>query len=159
VEPTERNAGFEFVDEISAARSPASTCRPSKRASATCWRKGAIAGFPLQDIRVRVYDGKPHPVDARKSLPDRREILPPKKRWSRPNPLLLEPIVTLEVTVPGQFVGDITGDLSGRRGRILGQDMLPGNMTIIKAQVPLAEVAQSQLAAPVRHRRPGQLTR
>jgi len=50
--------------------------------------------------------------------------------------------VTLEVTVPGQFVGDITGDLSGRRGRILGQDMLPGNMTIIKAQVPLAEVAQ-----------------
>ncbi len=103
---------------------------------------GVVAGFPLQDIRVSIYDGKHHPVDS-KEVAFRaagREAF--KDGVLKAKPVLLEPIVNIEVTIPAENVGDITGDLSSKRGRVLGQETLPGNIIVIKAQVPLAEVAQ-----------------
>jgi len=103
---------------------------------------GVVAGFPLQDIRVSIYDGKHHPVDS-KEVAFRaagREAF--KDGVKNAKPVLLEPIVNIEVTIPAENVGDITGDLASKRGKVLGQESLPGNIIVIKAQVPLAEVAQ-----------------
>lgn len=103
---------------------------------------GIIAGFPMQDVAVSIYDGKHHPVDS-KEVAFRaagREAF--KDGVLKAKPVLLEPIVNIEVTIPAENVGDITGDLASKRGRVLGQETLAGNIIVIKAQVPLAEVAQ-----------------
>jgi elongation factor G len=142
VEPAERNAGFQFVDEIFGGAIPGQFLPAVEKGVHDLMEQGVIAGFPLQDVRVRVYDGKHHPVDSKEVAFRIAGKLATKDAILKAKPVLLEPVVTLEVTVPAQFVGDITGDLSGRRGRILGQDILPGNMAVIKAQVPLSEVAQ-----------------
>ncbi len=104
--------------------------------------EGVIAGFPLQDIKVSVYDGKHHPVDSKEVAFRAAGKGAFKDAISKAKPALLEPIVNIEVTVPADNMGDITGDLSSRRGRVTGQEMLAGNMIVIKAQVPLAEVTQ-----------------
>jgi len=101
---------------------------------------GAVAGYPMQDIRVIVYDGKHHPVDSKEvafRTAGKNAFL---DAIGKAKPVLLEPIVNMEITVPASHMGDITSDLSGRRGRILGQQMLPGNLCTISAQAPLAEV-------------------
>jgi elongation factor G len=102
--------------------------------------EGIYAGYPVVDVKVRLYDGKTHPVDSKDiafQIAGREAI---KKGVMAAKPVLLEPVVILEVTVPGQFMGDITGDVNGRRGRILGMDSL-GDLQIIRAQVPLGEVS------------------
>jgi elongation factor G len=105
-------------------------------------QSGPIAGFPMQDVKCSVYDGKHHPVDSKevafRSAGKGAFIDAIKKA----KPALLEPIVNIEVTIPAENVGDIAGDLSSKRGRVIGQDMLPGNFIVIKAQVPLSEVSQ-----------------
>ena len=105
-------------------------------------QNGPVAGFPMQDVKVSVYDGKYHPVDSKevafRSAGKGAFIDAIKKA----KPALLEPIVNIEITIPAENVGDIAGDLSSKRGRVVGQEMLPGNYIVIKAQVPLAEVAQ-----------------
>ncbi|MGB7581046.1 MAG: elongation factor G [Sedimentisphaerales bacterium] len=103
---------------------------------------GFVAGFPLQDVKVSVYDGKYHPVDSKEvafRAAGKGAFL---EALEKARPVLLEPIVNIEVTAPAENIGDIAGDLAGKRGRVLGQDMLPGNMLLIKAQVPLSEVTQ-----------------
>jgi elongation factor G len=100
------------------------------------------AGFPLQDIKVSVYDGKHHPVDSKEVAFRAAGKGAFIDAVQKAKPGLLEPIVNMEVTAPAENMGDITGDLAGKRGRVLGQDMLPGNLVVIKAQVPLAEVTQ-----------------
>jgi elongation factor G len=142
VEPMERNTGFEFVDEIFGGSIPGQYLPAVEKGVHDILEEGAVAGFPMQDVRVRVYDGKHHPVDSKEIAFRIAGKLAAKDAILKAKPVLLEPVVNIEVTVPAQFVGDITGDLSGRRGRILGQDMLPGNMAVIRAQVPLSEVAQ-----------------
>jgi elongation factor G len=102
---------------------------------------GAVAGFPLKDVKVSITDGKHHPVDSKEvafRAAGKGAFL---DALSKAKPSLLEPIVNIEITVPADFVGGIAGDLSSRRGRVQGQDMLAGNMMVIKAQVPLSEVA------------------
>jgi elongation factor G len=142
VEPMERDAGFEFVDEIFGGTIPGQFLPAIEKGVRDLLEQGAIAGFPLQDIRVRVYDGKHHPVDSKEVAFRTAGKLAVKDAILKAKPVLLEPVVNIEVTVPAQHVGDITGDLSGRRGRILGQDVLPGNMAVIHARVPLSEVSQ-----------------
>jgi elongation factor G len=103
---------------------------------------GFVAGFPLQDVKVSVYDGKYHPVDSKEvafRAAGKGAFL---DALEKAKAVLLEPIVNIEVTAPAENIGDIAGDLAGKRGRVLGQDMLPGNMLLIKAQVPLSEVTQ-----------------
>jgi len=104
--------------------------------------KGFVAGFPMQDVVVSVYDGKYHPVDSKEvafRAAGKGAFL---DALGKAKPVLLEPIVDIEVTVPSENVGDITGDLASKRGRISGQEVLPGNLLVIKALVPLSEVAQ-----------------
>lgn len=103
---------------------------------------GFVAGFPMQDVKVSVYDGKYHPVDSKEvafRAAGKGAFL---DALEKAKAVLLEPIVNIEVTAPAENIGDIAGDLAGKRGRVLGQDMLPGNMLLIKAQVPLSEVTQ-----------------
>ena len=103
---------------------------------------GVLAGFPLQDVKVSIYDGKHHPVDSKEVAFRAAGKGAFIDAVSKARPVLLEPIVNIEITAPAENMGDITGDMASRRGRVSGQEMLPGNMVLIKAQVPLAEVAQ-----------------
>lgn len=103
---------------------------------------GVVAGFPLQDVKVSIYDGKHHPVDSKEVAFRAAGKGAFIDALQKAKPVLLEPIVIMEVTVPADNMGDITGDLASKRGRVLGQDMLAGNFVIIKAQVPLSEVTQ-----------------
>jgi len=142
IEPNERGAGYEFLDKIfgGAIDQP---FRPSvDKGCQAAISDGVIAGFPVVDVKVSLVDGKTHPVDSKDiafQIAGREAF---KLAFQKANPILLEPIVNLEVTVPSENVGDITGDLAGRRGRVQGQDVIPGNLITIKAQVPLAELQQ-----------------
>ncbi len=102
--------------------------------------QGAIAGYPMQNIKVSVYDGKHHPVDSKEVA----FLAAGKKAFidavQKAKPVLLEPFVTMEITVPADQIGDISSDISGRRGRIQGTDILPGNQAVIQAEAPLSEV-------------------
>jgi len=106
--------------------------------------EGVIAGFPLQDVRVIVYDGKHHSVDSKEVAfvaAARRAF---QKAVLDAAPIVLEPIVRIEVTAPSAATGDITGDLATRRGRVSGSHALAGQRTRIGALVPLAEIAEYQ---------------
>jgi len=147
VEPLERGAGFEFVDDTFGGSIPNGLMTAVEKGVRQGLEGGFIAGCPLQDLRVSVYDGKHHPVDSKEIAfvtAARHAFL---DAINSAGPVLLEPVVHLEVTVPCRFMGDITGDLAGKRGRIQGTDILPGDMALIDALVPLAEVGsyQSQL--------------
>jgi len=144
VEPTERNSDppLDFNWDIFGASIPGQFEPAVAKGINEVMQTGVVAGFPLQDIKVSIYDGKSHPVDSKEVAfrTAAREAFTDGIRNAKP--VLLEPIVNVEVTVPAENVGDITGDLASKRGRVLGQDMLAGNFIVIKAQVPLAEVAQ-----------------
>ncbi len=144
IEPLERGKGFEFVDEIFGGAIPGQFVPAIEKGVREVIDTGAIAGYPLQDVRVIVYDGKHHPVDSKEiafKAAGKHAFIDAVKKAK---PVLLEPIVDLEVTVPEDKMGAITGDLSGKRGRIQGQDFVGGGMAVVKAQAPLAEVMQYQ---------------
>ena len=101
---------------------------------------GYIAGFPIQDMRVTVYDGKHHPVDSKEVAfiaAGRKAML---DALAKARPIVLEPIVAMEVAIPDAHMGDITGDLSSRRGHMTGTGNLAGGMMVVQAQVPLSEL-------------------
>jgi elongation factor G len=107
--------------------------------------EGALAGFPMQDLRVVVYDGKHHPVDSKEvafSSAARKAFL---DAVQKANPIVLEPVMRLEITAPASAIGDITGDLATRRARINGNSALPGQRATVQALVPLAEISEYQL--------------
>lgn len=140
VEPLERGAGFEFVNDTFGGSIPHALIPAIEKGVRQGMQAGYIAGFPMQDIRVSVYDGKYHPVDSKEIA----FLTAGKKAFfdavSKAKPALLEPMVHVEVTAPSAHMGDITGDLAGRHGRIQGTDVLPGDMALIDALVPLSEV-------------------
>ena len=140
VEPLPRGSGFEFADEVKGGTIPNQFLPAVEKGVRQVLEHGAVAGYPLQDVRVVVYDGKHHPVDSKEVA----FVAAGKKAFldaiSRARPLLLEPIANLDVSVPEGAVGDITGGLAGKRARINGTDSLRGGELVIKAQVPLAEV-------------------
>ncbi|MDX1433095.1 MAG: elongation factor G [Gammaproteobacteria bacterium] len=147
VEPLERGGGFEFVDKIVGGVIPQQFIPAVEKGVRQVLVSGAIAGYPLQDVRVTVYDGKFHAVDSKEVA----FVTAGKKAFldaiSNANPIVLEPIVDIHVTVPQDKMGDITGDLSSKRGRINGTTALPGGMVTVSGQVPLSELGnyQSQL--------------
>jgi elongation factor G len=104
-------------------------------------RSGILAGFPVVDLKVRFYDGKSHEVDSSEMAFKIAASMCLKKAMQEANPILLEPIVKLEITVPEESMGDVMGDLNSRRGRVLGMDS-KGRFQVIKAQAPLSEVLQ-----------------
>ncbi len=139
VEPNERGAGYEFLDEIFGG-SIDLPFRPSvDKGVRQQMAEGVIAGFPVVDVKVALIDGKTHPVDSKDiafQIAGRNVM---KEAVMKAKPVLLEPIVNMEIAVPSRFMGDITGDISGRRGRIQGMETL-GDIQVVKAQVPAVEV-------------------
>ncbi|MFP4053125.1 MAG: elongation factor G, partial [Phycisphaerae bacterium] len=142
VEPMERGEGFEFVNDLFGESIPRQFLPAIEKGIHEVLHNGAIAGYPMQDVRVSVYDGKHHPVDSKEVAFKTAGKMAFVDAVQKAKPALLEPMVDMEITIPADFMGDIASDLSGRRGRIMGQDMLPGNQVVVKAQAPLAEVMQ-----------------
>ncbi|HUO10608.1 MAG TPA: elongation factor G [Phycisphaerae bacterium] len=140
VEPLDRGQGFEFVNDVFGGTIPGQYIPSVEKGVHDILSGGAIAGYPVQDIKVIVYDGKHHPVDSKDIAFRTAGKYALKDAITKARPALLEPIVNMEISVPERFVGDITGDLNGRRGRINGVDTLPGGMSSIRAVAPLAEV-------------------
>jgi len=139
IEPLPRGSGFEFVDEVVGGAIPAAFVASCEKGIKTAMSEGALAGFPLVDVRAVVYDGKTHPVDSKDiafQIAARNGF---KEAVLKAKPVLLEPIMDVDVTIPDEYMGDITGSLNSRRGRIMGME--PGTgIQIIKAQVPLEEM-------------------
>ncbi|HEX4055568.1 MAG TPA: elongation factor G [Tepidisphaeraceae bacterium] len=144
IEPLERGKGFEFVNEVFGGTIPGQFIPAVEKGVRDLLDQGVVAGYPLQDIRVCVTDGKHHPVDSKEVAFRTAGKFAFRDAVLKARPVLLEPIVNMEVTVPEDKMGTITGDLSGKRGRIQGTDVLPGGMAQIKAMAPLAEVMQYQ---------------
>ncbi|QND81792.1 elongation factor G [Pseudoxanthomonas mexicana] len=139
IEPLPRGAGFEFVDEVKGGTIPGQFLPAVEKGVRQVLSAGAVAGYPLQDLRVTVHDGKHHPVDSKEVA----FVAAGKKAFldaiAKARPQVLEPVVDLEVAVPEAQVGDITGNLAGKRARINGTDTVRGEI-LVKAQVPLAEL-------------------
>lgn len=144
VEPIERDSdpSLEFSWDIFGGSVPSQFEPAVLKGIKDVMQKGVVAGFPMQDVKVSVYDGKSHPVDSKEVAFRAAGKGAFVDALEKAKAVLLEPIVNIEVTVPAENMGDITGDLASKRGKVLGQDMLAGNFVVIKAQVPLAEVTQ-----------------
>jgi elongation factor G len=140
VAPLERGAGFRFVDAVKGGAIPGQFIPAVEKGVRQALRAGVVAGFPLQDIEVTVYDGKHHSVDSKEVafVAAGRHAFLEAARKARP--VLLEPVIRLELTVPGDAVGDITGDLTARRGQVLGTRALSNGRIAIEASTPLAEL-------------------
>jgi len=139
LEPRSRGEGFEFVDKIVGGVIPRQYIPAVEKGVVEAMTGGALAGFPVIDVRVTVFDGKYHDVDSSEQAFKIAASKGFKKGMLQANPVLLEPIMTMEVTVPEECMGDVMGDLNSRRGRIMGMDAKGGSQ-VIKAQVPMAEV-------------------
>jgi elongation factor G len=139
VEPLPRGADFEFVDDIFGGSIPRQFIPAVEKGIQDARTRGYLAGYPMVDFRVTVFDGSYHDVDSNELSFKMAGSLAFKDAMSRARPTILEPIMNVEVYTPSDFAGDLMGDLNGRRGRIGGMDTR-GAMTIIKAQVPMAEM-------------------
>ena len=140
VEPLERGAGFEFVDAVKGGTIPGQFIPAVEKGVRQAMAGGAVAGHPVQDIRVTVLDGKHHPVDSKEVAfvtAGRKAFL---DAMAKASPRVLEPIVDLVVTTPDAHMGDIGSGLAGRRARIVGTDAGRGGEIVVKAQVPLSEL-------------------
>lgn len=144
IEPLDRGQGFEFVNEVFGGTIPGQFIPAVEKGVRELLDQGVVAGYPIQDVRVIVYDGKHHPVDSKEVAFKTAGKYAFKEAILKAKPALLEPIVNMEVTAPESHMGTITGDLSGKRGRIQATDILPGGMAQVKAQAPLSEVMQYQ---------------
>ena len=147
VEPLSRGGGFEFVDAVVGGVIPKPLIPAVEKGIKQALYSGALSGNPMQDLRVTVYDGKHHPVDSKEVA----FIAAGKKAFldafHKARPVVLEPIVDINVTAPSSAMGDINADISGKRGRISNTLALAGGMSTITARVPLSELDnyQSQL--------------
>lgn len=144
VSPRERDSGFEFEEALTGMNVPRSFVPAVEKGLQEALQSGILAGYPVVDLKVRFYDGKSHDVDSSEMAFKIAASMCLKKAIQEANPILLEPIVKMEITVPEEVMGDVMGDLNGRRGRVLGMES-KGRHQIIKAQVPLAEVLQYAL--------------
>ncbi|MFK5970287.1 MAG: elongation factor G [Candidatus Marithrix sp.] len=141
IEPLEREAGFEFVNAITGGVIPTAYIPAVEKGVRQVLESGAIAGYPMQDVKVTVYDGKYHPVDSKEIA----FVAAGKKAFldaiNKAKPLVLEPIVKADITTPDEFMGTINGDLASKRGRIHGSDMRPPNLVCVQAEIPLSELS------------------
>jgi elongation factor G len=140
VEPLPRGTGFQFTSAVVGGAIPGALIPAVEKGVREAMAAGAIAGYPLVDLKVTVTDGKHHPVDSKEVafVTAGRKALVAAVRDARP--VVMEPIVDLEVQVPQDAMGSVTGDLAGRRGRVLGTKALPLGRIVVMAQAPLAEL-------------------
>lgn len=139
IEPLPRGAGFEFVNKIVGGAIPRQYIPSVEKGIRNAMGEGLLAGYPMVDARVTLYDGSFHEVDSSDLAFQIAGSMGFKNAVEKARPALLEPIMTIEVTVPEEYVGDITGDLNRRRGKLLGVDV-KGHNQVIRAHVPMAEV-------------------
>ena len=139
VEPLERGAGFEFVDEVVGGAIPKQLIGSCEKGVLNALKDGLVAGYPVVDVRVTVYDGKTHPVDSKDIAFQIAAAHAFRESCEKAKPTILEPVMHVELAVPEENMGDITGSLSSRRGRVQGMDT-EGGMQIVKAQIPLEEM-------------------
>ncbi|MGH2984374.1 MAG: elongation factor G, partial [Solirubrobacterales bacterium] len=139
MEPAEPGTGFDFVDAIKGGVIPKGFIPAVEKGIAEAMQHGVVAGYPVKDLRVRLYDGSHHSVDSSENAFKVAGSMAFKQAMEDADPVLLEPIMLLTVSVPEDVVGDVVGDLNSRRGRPLGMEA-KGSATEIKAEVPMAEV-------------------
>ena len=139
MEPLPRGGEFEFVNEIFGGAIPKNFIPPVEKGIKDAAARGYLAGFPVVDFKVVLYDGSYHDVDSNDLSFQMAGRIAFKKAMEVAKPTLLEPIMNVEITVPDEFAGTIMGDLNSRRGRIQGMDNKGGN-TIVKAEAPMAEM-------------------
>ena len=140
IEPLQRGQGFEFVNKVVGGSIPSQFIPAVEKGVREVLSHGAVAGYPVEDVRVVVYDGKHHSVDSKEVA----FVAAGKKAFmdaiGKARPIVLEPIAELEITAPGDSMGSITGELAGLRGRIKGNTALPGNRVTIASEVPVSEL-------------------
>ncbi|HTW91871.1 MAG TPA: elongation factor G [bacterium] len=139
LEPVTRGTGFEFVSEIKGGSIPTKFIPPIEKGIVETMEKGVLAGYHMMDIRAVVFDGSYHDVDSSDIAFKLAGSLAFRNCCEKAGLVLLEPIMNVEVTVPDQFTGDVMGDMNARRGRIMGMEV-QGNLQVIKAQAPMAEM-------------------
>ncbi len=139
IAPTEAGSGFEFIDEIKGGAIPKGFIPAVEKGIAEAMHHGVLAGYPIKDLSVRLYDGQYHRVDSSENAFKVAGSMAFKEAMEQADPVLLEPIMLLTVSVPEDVVGDVVGDLNSRRGHPLGMEA-KGSVTEIKAEVPMAEV-------------------
>ena len=144
IEPLQRGTGFEFLDETKGGVIPNVFIPAVEKGVRQALDTGIIAGYPAEDLRVIVYDGKSHPVDSKEvafTSAGRKAVI---DAVTKAGPILLEPIVNIEVLTPESFIGDLASDISSRRGQITGTQPLSSDTSAITGQVPLSELAEYQ---------------
>ena len=144
VEPLPRGKGFEFVDKVKGGVIPNVFIPAVEKGVRMALDSGVIAGYPVHDIRVTVYDGKHHAVDSKEVAfvsAGRKAII---DAFAKAGAIILEPIVHIEINAPDKFMGDLTSDLSGKRGQVNGTDSAGGEMIAIKGVAPLSELSDYQ---------------
>jgi elongation factor G len=139
VEPLPRGKDFEFVDDIYGGAIPRNFIPAVEKGIQEVRRKGYLAGYPMVDFRVTLYDGQYHDVDSSELAFKLAGALAYKEAMAQAKPTLLEPVMNVEISAPNEYVGDLMGDLSSRRGKVEGMDAAEED-TVIKAQVPMAEL-------------------
>jgi elongation factor G len=139
IAPGESGSGYEFLDEIKGGAIPKGFIPAVEKGVAEAMQHGTLAGYPVKDLKVRLYDGQYHRVDSSENAFKVAGSMAFKDAMEQADPVLLEPIMLLTVSLPEDVVGDVVGDLNSRRGRPLGMEA-KGSATEIKAEVPMAEV-------------------
>jgi elongation factor G len=139
MEPLVRGSGFEFVNDVFGGAIPKNYIPAVEKGIVETAARGYLAGFPVVDFRVTLYDGSYHDVDSNELSFKMAGRLAFRRAMEQAKPTLLEPIMQVEITIPDEFAGSIMGDLNSRRGRIQGMDNKGGN-TVVKAEVPMAEL-------------------
>lgn len=139
IQPLERGKGLEFVDKIFGGAIPRNFIPSVEKGVRQAASEGAVAGYPLEDVRITLVDGSYHEVDSSDMAFQIAGAMALRKAVSEAGPALLEPIMETEVTIPEECLGAITGDINSRRGRIIGME-IKGKTQIVKAQVPLSEM-------------------
>jgi len=139
IEPLTRGGGFEFVDDIFGGAVPRNFIPSVEKGVRDAMKKGILAGYPIVDIKVTLYDGSYHDVDSSDMAFQIAASMGLQKGFMEAHPILLEPIMNVEVTTPADHAGDVIGDLNSRRGRIVGMEPA-GETASVRAQVPMAEM-------------------
>jgi elongation factor G len=144
IEPLERGAGFEFVDQVKGGTIPTQFIPAVEKGVRQALDAGVIAGYPVKDVRVIVYDGKSHSVDSKDiafATAGRKAFI---DAVLKAGAIVLEPIVKVEISAPEHAMGDITGDLAAKRGQVSGTQALAGGTIVVAGQVPLSELNNYQ---------------
>lgn len=144
VSPLEKDSGFEFEEALTGMNVPRNFVPAVEKGLNESLQRGILAGYPVVDMKVRFFDGKSHDVDSSEMAFKIAASMCLRKAIQDANPTLLEPIMKMEITVPEDAMGDVMGDLNGRRGRVSGMDS-QGRYQVIKAEVPMSEVLQYAL--------------